>query len=228
MSGSTYITLVNELLVERNEPELTTANFDEARGIHKHAKNAVNNALREIDSYHFYWPFNLVRESTTLNAYTELFTLPSNCKIVDMESFRLKHPTTGVYTKLDVLDKDEWSDKYSERDLKNIDDASNGNTPIFVIKDNSNLRFTPVPDVSYGLKYNYFKKFTPLSNDTDVCNVPVEYNHVILNGGLKYLNIFLDNIQTATVIDSMQFKPALKQMRTLLINDDITIRDRRI
>jgi hypothetical protein len=48
MSNQTYLALTNEILGELNEVQLTSSNFDDAKGIHSFVKTAVNRAYFDI------------------------------------------------------------------------------------------------------------------------------------------------------------------------------------
>jgi len=228
MSNSSYLDLVNQLLVERNEVEITSSEFSGVVGLHKHAKNAINNALREIDSYQFKWPFNYESRALNATAYVQHYNWASDHKVVDEHSFIIKDPDTGVYFELDVMELDEWRLKYRAEDLKVVDDATTGgDAPTHVIMDATGFILHPVPDKAYEIQYGYYKLHTKLVNDTDVTVVPQAFDHVIMLGGLKWLNAFLDNAEMMQ-IHNQAFDKALKHMRAILINDELYMRDHRV
>jgi hypothetical protein len=63
-----YITLVNEVQRRLNEVELSTANFDTAKGFHALSKDAINSSVRHINQEEFEWPWNHVEASEVLLA----------------------------------------------------------------------------------------------------------------------------------------------------------------
>ena len=88
MSG-TYLTLTNDTLARLNEVQLTSSNFNNARGIQTQAKTAVNESIRYIIQKEYNFPFNHATETKTLTAGTVRYSLPTSTKHVDYNTFRL-------------------------------------------------------------------------------------------------------------------------------------------
>jgi hypothetical protein len=85
-----YLGLVNEVNRRLNEVELTSSNFATASGFYNTAKDAVNASLRHINHEEHNWPWNHVLEEETLTAGVTRYDYPTDAKIVDMNSFRIK------------------------------------------------------------------------------------------------------------------------------------------
>jgi len=86
---ATFLALTNRLLRRLNEVELTTATFANATGFHAEAKDAINDAIREINNSEFEWPFNFVSGSQTLSVGQQLYDLDVPINAVDWDSFYL-------------------------------------------------------------------------------------------------------------------------------------------
>lgn len=226
---STYLQLVNKVLVRLNEVELTESNFAGVKGIYAQAKQAVNDALREIDTTEDHWPFNAYEHTEALVAGTYEYAWPIVFKTADWNSFQLqKDATLGINSKsLKILDKEEWYKRY--RDLDDDAGSDGRGIPEFIFQTHGNgYGITPSPNEAYELKYRYYAQFTVLSAYSDACLIPEAFDHVIINGALKYMYIYLDNPQMADLMDEKHFKPSLKYMRKLLINDEQYFRDTRV
>ena len=231
MAQSTYLQLVNDLLVEVNEVELSETQFASATGVQKHAKNAINNSLREIEADQYYWPFNLEEGTITAVPYQEVYAFPSDAKIIDFDSFQIqKDATLGVnHQTLKEMDFEEWLLKFRDQENDKSFDQSGGTVPTHVIRGpGRNIRLYPTPDKSYTIKYDYYLRPISLSDKDDTCKIPEEFEHVIISGGMVWFNLFLDNEAQSDYVNKTKFKPQLKQMRSLLINDDIYVFDRRL
>lgn len=226
---STYLNLVNKLLIKLNENELTESNFVGVRGVYASAKDAINDSLREIESFEQQWPYNAVEHTESLTIGTYEYAYPILFKTVDWNSFQIeKDDSLGVNSKtLKIMERDEWYKKYRDLD----DDAgSDGRAiPDYVFKTHGNgYGLTPSPDQDYVLKYRYYTYFSELTDYDDECLVPEAFNHVIINGALKYMYVYHDNVEMANYVDDKMFQPNLKMMRKLLINDEQYVRDTRV
>lgn len=93
MGTKTFLSYTNDVLVDVNEVELTSANFSAATGISKTAKNAVNRAIRDIVAQELEWPFNVSSYTQALVAATGQVALPTY-RSVDWNSFFIQ--TTNI------------------------------------------------------------------------------------------------------------------------------------
>ena len=88
MSG-TFLSLTNSVLARLNEVQLTASNFSAARGIQIQAQNAVNESIRYINQREFNYPFNHATETKTLTAGIVRYSIPTDTKSVDYNTFRI-------------------------------------------------------------------------------------------------------------------------------------------
>ena len=85
-----YLTLVNSVLNELNEVELTTTTFSTSRGVQTMVKNVVNKAVNDIYNSEIEWPFLIEYKTESVSAGTQEYTLPSDFRKVDWDSFILR------------------------------------------------------------------------------------------------------------------------------------------
>jgi len=112
--AETYLSLTNKVLVKLNEVELTSATFTSARGVQTQAKNAINEAIRYINQREFNYPFNHSTDSEVLVPGTVRYSIPTNAKTADYNTFRIvKDNDNGIAGgKLHKLDYNEYINSY--------------------------------------------------------------------------------------------------------------------
>lgn len=230
--ATTYMELTNRLLRRIGEVVIVQADFASVTGIHAAAKDAINDALREIMTSHYQWSFNAVEQTDTLVAGTFEYAWPDDFKSVEWKSFQIqKDDSLSVQTTtLKPIERDYYYSKdWYEEDRDGISDSTRRGVPTYVFQTHGQgFGLTPNPDAAYSLKYRYYKSFTPLSAYDDETLVPTEFDHVIVLGALVHMNYFLDNNEQAKIVKDEQYIPALRAMRTLLINDDFRMSDTRV
>ena len=115
--STTYLVLTNRTLRELNETELTSVNFNSSRGIQTAVKDFVNKSIHDI--YNEAGEIPLLHSTTTktTNTGTQEYTLESNMRKVDWDSFFLKPSeliTNGEFTStIDNWTTDTGSPAYS-------------------------------------------------------------------------------------------------------------------
>jgi len=115
--STTYLVLTNRTLRELNETELTSVNFNSSRGIQTAVKDFVNKSIHDI--YNEAGEIPLLHSTTTktTNTGTQEYTLESNMRKVDWDSFFLKPSeliTNGEFTTtIDNWTTDTGSPAYS-------------------------------------------------------------------------------------------------------------------
>ena len=87
--AESFLTHTNRVIARLNEVALTSTTFSSARGIQIQCKNAINEAIRYINQKEFQYPFNHSTKSQTLTAGTFKYSVPSDTKTVDYNTFRL-------------------------------------------------------------------------------------------------------------------------------------------
>jgi hypothetical protein len=213
-----FLSLVNEVNRRLNEVELSSANFATAGGFYNTAKDAVNASLRHINHEESNWPWNHVLEEEILTAGTTRYDYPSDTKIIDMNSFRIKRDDTlGVGTvKLKSLDYQEYLDKYIDYEYNS---STNVRTvPTYIVRAPSQeFLVVPTPDKDYELIYEYYRNPVALELYDDVPSVPLEFKHIIVDGAMFYAYQFRADTQASQIAQG-KFESGIKYMRSLYIN----------
>lgn len=226
--ATTFLTLVNDTLRRLNEVELSATDFPTASGFRAQVKDAVNASLQEISQKEFEFPFNFNSASLTLVAGTAEYSLATDFKIADWDSFRIaKDDSLNADAKiLKLINYDTFLSRFYQRDGNATSEEYT--TPVYVYRTLSNKAgFTPIPDVAYTVNYNYFAYSSDLSNATDTMTVPDQFKHVVIDGALYHTYMFRDNSQQAA-ITKQKFEEGIDRMRTLLINRFTDVRDTRV
>jgi|TARA_A100001015_G_scaffold320458_1_gene446901 hypothetical protein len=223
-----YLGLVNDINRRLNEVELTSSNFEGTKGYYSLAKDSVNSSIRHINQEEFEWPFNHREEEEVLVAGEVRYSLPYDCKTVNMNSFRIKRDDSlNIITcKLKVLNYEEYLDKYI--DLEYNSSTLVRGIPKFVARSPSNeLIFVPSPDKAYEVVYEYYSKGFDLTLPDDVPTLPEEYRHVIVEGSMYYVYLFQGDVNGAQ-LSLQKFEQGIKNLRSLFINRTEYLKDTRV
>jgi hypothetical protein len=213
-----YLGLVNEVNRRLNEVELTSSNFATASGFYNTAKDAVNASLRHINHEEHNWPWNHILEEEVLTAGITRYDYPTDAKIVDMNSFRIKKDTTlnVSTTKLKSMDYQEYLDNYVDYEYNSGSDMQT--LPRHVVRAPSQeFILVPTPDKAYELVYEYYRNPVSLELYDDVPNVPLEFKHIIVDGAMFYAYQFRADTQASQIAQG-KFETGIKYMRSLYIN----------
>jgi len=220
-----YLGLVNDVNRRLNEVELTAGNFAGATGYYSFAKDSVNQAIRHIQQEEFEWPWNHVEESEILVAGVARYSMPYDCKTINMNTFRIKRDSTlNIETvKLKVLSYEEYLDKYADSEYN-----SSNTTPTHVVRTPSReLIFYPKPDKAYEVVYEYYRNGYDLELYSDVPSLPEQYRYVIIDGAMYNVYQFRGDMQAAQLAFD-KFEQGIKQLRSLHINRTEYLRDTRV
>ena len=220
-----YLGLVNDVNRRLNEVELTSANFAGATGYYSFAKDSVNQAIRHIQQEEFEWPWNHVEETEVLTAGVARYSIPYDCKTINMNTFRIKRSSTlSVETfKLKVLSYEEYLDKYADSEYN-----SSNTVPTHVVRTPSReLIFYPKPDKAYEVVYEYYRNSYDLELHDDVPSLPEQYRYVIIDGAMYNVYQFRGDMQAAQLAFD-KFEQGIKQLRSLHINRTEYLRDTRV
>jgi hypothetical protein len=223
-----YISLVNGVNRRLNEVELTSQNFSTATGYYSFAKDSVNAAIRHINQEEFEWPWNHVEETKTLTIGTVRYSVPSNTKTINMNTFRIKRDANlGVGTvKLKVLTYEEWLDRYADSEYNSSSDTRS--TPRYIVRTPSREFIVyPAPDKAYEVVYEYFSTESDLETATDEPTLPEQYRHTIIDGSMYYVYQFRGDMQAAQ-LSLQKFEQGIKQLRSININRTEYLRDTRV
>lgn len=220
-----FLSLVNDVALRVNETQLTADNFATAAGFYPQLKEAVNSSIRHINQAHFFWPFNHNNEEITLEAGTSRYALVENAKYTDFNSFRLKRDTdlnVGQGKKLQQLSYSEYLDLYVDQEYET--DSTKGGVPRYVVRTpDGEFVSVPMPDKAYELQYEYYMDPVTLELSTDIPTVPERFRHVIIDGAMYHVYMFRDNVEMAGMAQN-KFENGVKQMRTLLVNENAYFR----
>ena len=223
-----YLGLVNAVNRRVNEVELSSSNFTSAVGFYSTAKDAVNAAINRINFESYLWPFNFVAQEDTLVAGILRYPFPTNAKVVDFNTFRIKRNNTfnNKTVHLIQMDYEEYLGKY-------IDDEYNTSTgiratPKYVVRTpNREYLVYPTPDQAYELVYEYYTLPTELMLYSDVPTIPEAFKDVIVEYAMYYVYLFRGDTETADRM-LVSFKEKLKDMRAIFVNRYEYVRDTRI
>ena len=232
--AKTYLSLVNDLLVEINEPELTSV--ANAVGVQKQVSKCVNRAYFDIVDAVDNWAW--LATNTPQNEYygntfietvagTRWYLLKAGSTSVDtdydaVDWDRFTATTEGVsgksaphtINKLGFVTLDVWRNTYArseEIDKSNSSPAFG--VPLRVIRSSDGRRFglSPIPDDVYRIYFNAYNRPSELSNDTDEVLFPEQYKPVLLARARYFIYQFKDNIaQSQLALD--EYKKGLQQM----------------
>ena len=232
--AKTYLSMVNELLVEINEPEVTT--ISGALGIQKFVSNAVNRAYFDIVDAVDEWswlhtaaPQNEYYGNTFIETVsgTRWYLLKAGSANVDsdydaVDWDRFTATTEGVsgksaphtINKLSFITLDVWRNTYARNE--ELDKSSSSpayGVPLRVIRSSDGRRFglSPIPDDVYRIYFNAYNRPSELTNDSDEVLFPEQYKPVLLARARYYIYQFKDNIaQSQLALD--EYKKGLQQM----------------
>jgi len=222
-----YKTLVNELLVELNEPEVTTV--ASAVGIQKQVANVVNRAYFDIVDAVDDWSWlssdvpddpyygNTIVPTVAGQRFYLLkagsANIDSDFDSVNWDMFTLVD-TNAPFTinKLPFTTLTTWRSNYAQSEEASAR-TSNYATPLRVIRSSDGRRFglSPIPDKVYNIHFFAYNRPSALSADTDTVLFPEQYKPVLLARARYYLYQFKDNIaQSQLALD--EYKKGLQNM----------------
>ena len=224
--ATTYITLVNDLLRRLNEVTLNTAGdgFSTAKNVQAIAKDAINNAIREILQDGHQFPFLKTTTTQTLTAGTGTYDLPTDMASVDWDTFYLQALSSAGNTarSLPTIPFEEYVRIY-----KAIEEnaGTGGRSSPDLVYQTSEEKFgvTPLPDAAYVIEYVYYKFPADLSAFDDEMIIPDRFKYIIIDGAMVYMMRFRSNEQSAQ-IHQAKFQEGIKAMRRLLLDDPLFVR----
>lgn len=222
-----YKTFVNELLVELNEPEVSTVAT--GVGIQKQVANVVNRAYFDIvdsvDDWSWlsadvpddpYYGNTIIQTVVGQRWYISKAgstDIDTDFDSVNWDMFTLED-TNSPYTitKLPFATLTTWRSNYAQAEEQAARISSYG-TPARVIRSSDGRRFglSPIPDKVYNIHFFAYNRPTALVADTDTVLFPEQYKPVLLARARYYLYQFKDNIaQSQLALD--EYKKGLQNM----------------
>ncbi|MDB4301070.1 hypothetical protein N9926_01175 [Flavobacteriaceae bacterium] len=224
--STTYITLCNDLLRRLNEVAFVTSGdgFDTAKNVQAIAKDAINNAIREILQDGHQFPFLKTTATQTLTAGTGTYDFPADTASVDWDTFYLQALSSANNSAraLSVVPFEQYVRLY-----KSIEENSgtSARTAPNIIYQTAEEKFgiTPIPDAAYIVEYVYYKFPSDLILFSDTMIIPDRFKYIIIDGAMTYMMRFRSNEQSAQ-IHQQKFKEGVKSMRRLLLDDPLSVR----
>ena len=225
--AKTYKAFVNELLVELNEPEVSTVAT--GVGIQKQVANVVNRAYFDIVAAVDDWSWlsadvpddpyygNTIVPTVVGQRFYLLKAGSGNIDAdfdsVNWDMFTLAD-TNSPFTinKLPFTTLTQWRSNYAQSE-ESAARAGNYAIPIRIIRSSDGRRFglSPIPDKVYNIHFFAYNRPTALSADTDTVLFPEQYKPVLLARARYYLYQFKDNIaQSQLALD--EYKKGLQNM----------------
>jgi len=215
--AKTYLSMTNELLVEINEPELTSVTS--ALGIQKFVSNCVNRAYFDIVDAQDTWSWlstSATQGNYNGNTFVETVAgqrwyllkqgssgVDTDFSNVDWDGFVLTEEDvngkTEPYTirNLPFVSLETWRDFYSVSENRDSSQAnSNFGVPERIIRSEDNRHFglSPVPNEVYRIYFYAYNRPSSLVNDTDKVLFPEQYKTVLMARARYYIYQFKDNI----------------------------------
>ena len=149
-----YLELINSVLREVNEVELTT--IGSARGIQTSVKDFINKSQRDIINSEVEWPFTVTSGSITTTAGTAEYSKPATAKTIDFDSFTVQESASTSERTLRYLSFEEYIERYNEIDTNPSGDSRALPEYVYLTPDDK-IGFSPVPDLStYTVRYYYY------------------------------------------------------------------------
>ena len=224
--ATTYITLVNDLLRRLNEVTLNTAGdgFSTAKNVQAIAKDAINNAIREILQDGHQFPFLKTTTTQTLTAGTGTYDLPTDMASVDWETFYLQALSSAGNTarSLPTIPFEEYVRIYKAIE-ENSGTGARSSPDLVYQTSEEKFGVTPLPDAAYVIEYVYYKFPADLSAFDDEMIIPDRFKYIIIDGAMVYMMRFRSNEQSAQ-IHQAKFQEGIKAMRRLLLDDPLFVR----
>ena len=249
--AKTYLSMTNDLLVEINEPELTT--ITGAVAIQKFVANCVNRAYFDIVDSQDTWSWlttSSPQDNYNGNTYIETVagtrwyllktgsaSIDTDFSNVDWDSFKLTEEGVSGKTapyeirKLPFTTLETWQDLYAESEERDKSNTQLYGVPERILRseDNRRVGLSPIPDGVYRIYFNAFNRPSELSNDTDTVLFPEQYKPVLLARARYYIYQFKDNLSQAQLALD-EYKKGLNKMIEQLnapqpkyVEDDRTI-----
>jgi hypothetical protein len=231
--AKTYLSMTNELLVEINEPEVTSVAG--AVAIQKFVSNCVNRAYFDIVDSQDTWSWLTTaapQDNYNGNTYIETVagtrwyllkagssSVDTDYSNVDWDSFTLTEEGVSGKTapykiqSLPFTSLETWKDFYAASEEQDKSNEQNYGVPTKIIRSEDGRRFglSPIPNGVYRIYFNAFNRPSTLTNDTDVVLFPEQYKPVLLARARYYIYQFKDNISQAQLALD-EYKKGLNKM----------------
>ena len=211
----TFLELINAVLREVNEVELTT--LASSRGIQTSVKDFINKSQRDIINSEVEWPFTIVSTSFTTTASTAEYTPPASVKTIDFDTFTVQESATTAEKSLSYLSFNEYIEHYNEVDTNPTGDSEGLPRYVYFTPDEK-IGLSPVPDVvTYTVRYYYYATHSDMVAATDTPTIPERFHDVIVNRARYYTHMLRSDTQFSQLA-LRDYEQGLNRMRVELIN----------
>ena len=209
-----------------NEVTLNTAGdgFSTAKNVQAIAKDAINNAIREILQDGHQFPFLKTTTTQTLTPGTGTYDLPTDMASVDWDTFYLQALSSAGNTarSLPTIPFEEYVRIYKAIE-ENSGTGARSSPDLVYQTSEEKFGVTPLPDAAYVIEYVYYKFPADLSAFDDEMIIPDRFKYIIIDGAMVYMMRFRSNEQSAQ-IHQAKFQEGIKAMRRLLLDDPLFVR----
>ena len=209
-----------------NEVTLATSGdgFSTAKNVQAIAKDAINNAIREILQDGHQFPFLKTTTTQTLTAGTGTYDLPTDMASVDWDTFYLQALSSAGNTarSLPTIPFEEYVRIYKAIE-ENSGTGARSSPDLVYQTSEEKFGVTPLPDAAYVIEYVYYKFPADLSAFDDEMIIPDRFKYIIIDGAMVYMMRFRSNEQSAQ-IHQAKFQEGIKAMRRLLLDDPLFVR----
>ena len=209
-----------------NEVTLNTAGdgFSTVKNVQAIAKDAINNAIREILQDGHQFPFLKTTTTQTLTAGTGTYDLPTDMASVDWDTFYLQALSSAGNTarSLPTIPFEEYVRIYKAIE-ENSGTGARSSPDLVYQTSEEKFGVTPLPDAAYVIEYVYYKFPADLSAFDDEMIIPDRFKYIIIDGAMVYMMRFRSNEQSAQ-IHQAKFQEGIKSMRRLLLDDPLFVR----
>ena len=198
--------------------------FSTAKNVQAIAKDAINNAIREILQDGHQFPFLKTTTTQTLTAGTGTYDLPTDMASVDWDTFYLQALSSAGNTarSLPTIPFEEYVRIYKAIE-ENSGTGARSSPDLVYQTSEEKFGVTPLPDAAYVIEYVYYKFPADLSAFDDEMIIPDRFKYIIIDGAMVYMMRFRSNEQSAQ-IHQAKFQEGIKAMRRLLLDDPLFVR----
>lgn len=225
----TWYSVTNNVLREMGETEFSsTAEFNNASGLHAYIKNKVNDVIFEIyNEEDNEWDFakNLFTQVLTIG--DSEYDIDSSAAWVDWDSFYIDRDAALDQPDAEKLRRMPWStyrDYFLSDDI-NATTTDEYNKPSNIIKPENGRYFivSPKPDAAYTVNYWGTLKPSLMTNATDVPDVPELHKAALIERVLMYSYRYEDNFENAQLARQTS-ENKINQMRRMRIHQPASMR----
>lgn len=161
-------------------------------------KNYLNDAQNDVFN-EYRLPFMQATQNYTLTAGTSDITNGSGLPTNYVQALDITLTTSGYEKVLPYVDVSEVDDVYPDPDDTTVNPS---NVPSNWYYYADTIKVYPVPNAAYTLTLRYYKKPTILSSDSDVPDLPSEFEELLVVGAAYRVMQVKDNYDQAGILQN--------------------------